>query len=317
MASVRYRPVSAVPPVSGEQFELRRKGASATVVSVGAGLRAFSVGGEAVVLGYRADQLCSAGRGQVLVPWPNRLDQGRYRFGGRDCVAPLDEPGRGNAIHGLVRWLEWHLLAQTDASVTLGVELSPQPGYPWRLGVEVAYELDSGSSLRVELRATNRSEEVAPFGAGFHPYLAAGPGGADRCRLRLPARRRLVLDGRGLPAGEEEVGGGRYDFTAGASLDGLSLDDCFTELGSQAESGGWRAELERGDGRRVAVEAGGEFSHAMVFTADPLEPPDRRAGVAVEPMTCGPNALATGAGLMLLEGGATVTTRFRIVAAPW
>ncbi len=77
------------------------------VTEVGAGLREFVDGDRAIVDGYPVGEMCSAGRGQTLIPWPNRIDGGRCRFDGADNQLALTEPARGNAIHGLTRWVNW------------------------------------------------------------------------------------------------------------------------------------------------------------------------------------------------------------------
>ena len=157
------------------------------------------------------DEPSSAGRGQVLAPWPNRLDGGRYAFDGRPGAAAIDEPELGNAIHGLVRWLPWLLASKTDDAVALECVLHPQPAYPWRLELGLEYRLVA-DGLEVVARATNASAEAAPFGIGFHPYLTMGIP-VDDVRLTIPASRRLTTDDRALPVGEEEVAGTEFDFT--------------------------------------------------------------------------------------------------------
>src|SRR5262245_62491858 len=129
-------------PPSGAQHEIRYGGQRAIACEVGATLRSYAVGGVEVLDGFPVEEGASAGRGQVLAPWPNRLDGGAYTFEGRAGRAALDEPERGNAIHGLVRWLPWQVVGRTEASVELGCVLHPQPGYPWRIELSVAYRLD-------------------------------------------------------------------------------------------------------------------------------------------------------------------------------
>jgi aldose 1-epimerase len=95
---------------SGEQIELRAGNQRVVVVEVGAGLRSYTVGDRKVIDGYGEQEMAPAGRGQVLMPWPNRLQDGAYEFAGRPHQLPLDEPEAGNAIHGLVRWTGWSVV---------------------------------------------------------------------------------------------------------------------------------------------------------------------------------------------------------------
>src|SRR4051812_34157883 len=97
--------MSATP--SGEQFELRFGDQQAVVTEAGAGLRVYSAGGRQLLDGYPVDELATWGRGQQLLPWPNRIRDGTYQLDGREHRLPLNEPERRNAIHGLVRGTAW------------------------------------------------------------------------------------------------------------------------------------------------------------------------------------------------------------------
>lgn len=298
--------------------------ARCVVTGVGAGIRELTIDGEPVLLGYGSEELCAAGRGQVLAPWPNRLEDGTYELDGRRGTAALDEPERHNAIHGLARWVEWRPVERWETSVTLLHELAAQPGYPWRIAVELTYELASEGELRVRCRAWNRAYGAAPFGVGFHPYVAAGPGGADACTLQLVAVRHLVTNDRALPIASDDVPGSPLDFAAPRSLAGTRLDDCFTDLraapdGSTPEGAAWSATVTRGDGRRVTVAASADLPYAMVFTADTLPPEERRTGIAVEPMSCAPNAFRDGAsaGLVTLPQALPDGAPSEVWSAEW
>jgi aldose 1-epimerase len=125
-------------PPSGDQFAITYADAQVQISQVGATSRHFTVGGRNVIDGFAVDERATNGRGQVLAPWPNRLTDGRYRYGDRDCQAPINEVSRHTAIHGLVRWLDWSLLAHHQTSVTLSCAVRPQPGYECQLDLQVA-----------------------------------------------------------------------------------------------------------------------------------------------------------------------------------
>jgi aldose 1-epimerase len=181
--------------------------------------------------------------------------------------------------------------------------------------LRVAYELRDGNLL-VEASAENCSTTTAPFGMGFHPYLHTGASGADGCRLTVPAGRHLLLDERGIPSGSTEVEGTAFEFAAGRSLSGVRLDDCFTDLEGSSdglpEGAAWEAVLAREDGRRLALWADSAWPYVMCYTGDTLAGDDRRRGVAIEPMTCPPNAFRTGDGVVSLEPGERWSGRFGI-----
>jgi len=139
---------------SGEQIEIRAGDQRVVVVEVGAGLRSYTAGGRDVLDGYGEDEMATAGRGQVLMPWPNRLEDGAYEFGGSRHQLPLNEPDARNAIHGLVRWEAWTVGERDEDRVVLGHTLHPQPGYPFSLELRIEYAL-ADEGLRVTSTSTN------------------------------------------------------------------------------------------------------------------------------------------------------------------
>jgi aldose 1-epimerase len=148
---------------SGEQITITAGDQQAVVVEVGGGLRSYSASGRKLVDGYGADEMSSSGRGQVLIPWPNRLQDGSYEFDGRRHQLPLNEPERRNAIHGLVRWATWTAVEREPHRAVMKHVLYPQPGYPFTLGISVEYAL-SDSGLQVRTTATNVGATRCPSG---------------------------------------------------------------------------------------------------------------------------------------------------------
>jgi aldose 1-epimerase len=297
-------PAEFVPP-SGRQFEIAYGHHRVVVTEVGAAMRVFESSGRDVIDGFDEKSRCSDGRGQVLAPWPNRLGDGRYTFEDVTAQAALDEIDRRNAIHGLVRWLPWALLGQAQNVVTLGLVLHPQPGYPWRVSLTIEYRLGrEGVTVTTEVR--NLSDKTAPFGLGFHPYLTAGTSKVDNARLRVPALRRLVSDDRGLPTGTAEVVGSEFDFTTRRLIGQTKLDTGYCAL-LPAQDGTTRVDIDDPDGEHgTTVWADSGFSYFMIYTADGVSDPARRRGaVAVEPMTCPPDALRSGTALIRLSPGAS------------
>ncbi|MDA8291596.1 MAG: aldose 1-epimerase family protein [Actinomycetota bacterium] len=304
---------------SGVQYAIAFGDQRAVVAEVGATLRLYEARGEPVCWGFREEEMCSGSRGQVLAPWPNRLRDGSYEFEGAVGRVPLDEPERGNAIHGLVRWAPWRVVAHEAGAVRLDHVLHPQPAYPFALRLEIEYRL-GGGGLAVTLRAEALGERRTPFGAGFHGYLELGPGGVDAARVALPASRRLLLDDRMLPRGVEDVRGSVHEVVCGTGpaasqpvVGALRLDDCFTGL-EVGGDGRWHAEL-LSDGASGPVElwADAAYPYAMVYSGDTLVEPDRRKALAVEPMTCPPDALRTGEGLVVLEPGGSFAASYGVV----
>jgi aldose 1-epimerase len=290
---------------SGEQVELARGDQKAVVVGVGGGLRGYWVEEEPVLDGYGLDELCSSGRGQLLVPWPNRIQDGSYEFDGRHHQLALDEPERRNAIHGLVRWSQWTVAERNADRAALEHRLVPSPGYPFTLDLRVEYSLDD-EGLTVRMHATNAGSEACPYGAGAHPYLTGG-GPVDELELSVPARTALVSNERSIPTGRNPVEGTDLDFRAAKPIGSVQLDHCFTDLERDEQD---RASVELGGRAALWVDEG--FPYVMVFTGDAL-PDVARRSVAVEPMTCAPNAFRSGDGLIRLEPGQTHSGSWGIV----
>lgn len=295
-------------PPSGTQFALAHGNQRAVVVEVGGGLRRYSVDGRELLDGYREEELCTSGRGQVLIPWPNRIEDGRYEFDGGSHQLPLDEPEGHNAIHGLVRWSAWTAVESSPTRVVMKYVLHPQPGYPFSLALSIEYTLSDGG-LRVETTATNVGADACPYGAGAHPYLTLGTPTVNSLIVRVPARTVLRSDGRGLPLGEEPVEETECDFQQPRALDGTRLDHAFTDL-DRDDDGLARVELtDPAGGARLTLWVGEDYPYLQLFTGDPL-PDVARRSIAVEPMTCPPNAFRTGESVIRLEPGQSFTSRW-------
>ena len=278
-------------------------------VTVGGGLRLYESAAQPILDGYGVDALCDGARGQLLVPWPNRIRYGRYEFEGIQLRLALTEPEKGTAIHGLARWVEWQVVRRDANTATLGLELPAQPGYPFQLRLEVTYRLDD-SGLRVSQRATNIGGRACPYGSGAHPYLAAAPGLVDDWELTLPARTALVADHQQIPVARQPVAGSELDFRSPRRIGDLHLDTAFTDL--ERDAGGKVTVALSREGRTMRLWADAAHGYLMVFTGDTLAPDRQRRGLAVEPMTCAPDAFRSLAGLRVLRPGETVVAEWGI-----
>lgn len=292
---------------SGEQFEISWGEQRATIVEVGGGIREYFVGERPVLDPYPLNAMCDGAHGSVLVPWPNRLGDGRYQFDGVDHQVALTEPEKHNAIHGLLRWRSWVVKSHDLSQVTVGTRLFPLQGYPFLLEVEVKYALAAGG-LQVSTTAANLSERPCPYGCGHHPYLSPGAGQLDDCTLELAAETRIITDARRqLPVGTESVLRTPYDFRSGRRLGSLPVDSAFTGLARDSKGLAW-ARLTGTDGRRAELWVDESYPIIEIYTGDTLAPSRRRRGLGTEPMTCPPNAFQTSEGVLRLEPGQAITT---------
>lgn len=293
---------------SGEQVEISREGQRAVAVEVGGALRSYTVGGREMLDGYAAHERCTGARGQTLIPWPNRLRDGTYEFAGRHHQLPLSEPAKHNAIHGLVRWVNWAVVERAGDRVVMGHVLRPQAGWPFALGLRIAYVLGP-AGLLVSTTATNVGPDPCPYGAGAHPYLQLGTASVSSLVLQAPGRSHMPADDRGIPTSTERVDGTIFDFLQPRELGATELDTAYSEL-LRDDDGLARVRLATADGsRRVTLWLDEHYRFLMLFTGDSLRnPARRRRGLGVEAMTCAPNALQSADGLRTLAPGEALTS---------
>ena len=296
---------------SGEQFEIRHGDQRATIVEVGGGVREYEVSGRPVLDPYPVAAMCDGAHGAVLVPWPNRLADGRYSFDGVDYQVALTEPDKANAIHGFLRWRAWRASQHTADRVVVGTRIYPMMGYPFCLDISVAYELGDGGLL-VATTATNLGATRCPYGCGQHPYLSPGNGLIDACTLKLDARTRILTDNeRQLPTGRELVAGTPFDFSTGKRLGDQKLDFAFTDLARDDAGRAW-VRLSAPDGHVVELWVDEHYPIIELYTGDTLKPERRRRGLGTEPMSCPPNAFQSGDRLVVLEAGQSMTTMWGV-----
>jgi aldose 1-epimerase len=272
---------------TGEQYEISSGEHRAVVTEVGATLRSYAVADRDLVHGFAVDEVIRGGRGQNLLPWPNRLRDGKYTFDGKEQQLVLSEPARHNAIHGLARHVPWVLTDRTADSVTSRVRIYPQPGWPGIVEATVTHRV-SDTGLEVHVRATNLGTSDIPFGYAAHPYLSVGEQVVDEVSVTVPARSYLEVDERLLPAAIRPVSDTPWDLRDGELLGSASLDTAYTDL-DRDDDGCWRVRLQRGD-RTTEMWADQGLGWVQVFTGGPY----RDWSIAVEPMTCGPNAFNEG-----------------------
>jgi aldose 1-epimerase len=264
----------------------------------GGGMRRLVVGDWDVLDGYPAGAVTEGWPGAVLIPWPNRVRNGRWTWHGRELQLDLHSPEQPYAMHGLVAWQPWSLLDEGGEHATVGTTLEPHPGYPFRLAAAVDYALAPGR-LSVRVRVRNIGNTAAPFGVGMHPYLHVGAnedGGIGGAELSVPARTALETEGS-LPTGA------RHRFHGDVGRIGhRAFDTPLTDL--ERDEDGWARLRLRGPIGELELAVDESWPWLQLYTGDGMPEGRRRRSLAVEPMTCPPNALADGADLLVLEPGA-------------
>lgn len=298
--------------ITGAQYEIAAGPYRAVITEEGAGLRELTHDGAPLILSYDADEPAPAAFGQLLIPWPNRVNHGRYTFDGRDHQLDLSEPELDNALHGLTRWAAWSPVEQRSDTVRLACALHGSTGYPFRLDVQAEYRLDAAGGLTVTLVAANPGIRALPYAHGMHPYITVGEP-LDGCVVQVPGALYQPVDDRMIPVGgPKEVAGSKYDLRAGRVLGGQKIDIAYTGLDRGAD-GLARVRLT-GGGRSTWFWSDRAQAWLEIYTADDVPAASRRRGLGCEPMTGPPNAFASGVDLIRLEPGAEYRGSWGIAA---
>jgi aldose 1-epimerase len=287
------------PPTEPREVELTAGDATLAVDLRGGALRRLAVGDWEVLDGYPAGGTLPGRRGGVLLPWPNRIRDGRWTWEGEELQLEVASPSSPNAQHGLVTWQSWTVLAATGDTATVGTTVLPRPGYPFRLGAALDLVL-APDRLTTTLRVRNDGDRRAPLGAGFHPYFSVGAtddGGIADAEVHLPARTELLIDG-GLPTG------GRRPFDGAVGRIGdRAFDTPLTDL--VRDDDGWARARLRGAAGELELAVDEAWPWLLVYSGDSLPAGQRRRSLALEPMSCPANALADGVDVVVLEPGET------------
>jgi aldose 1-epimerase len=305
------------PTERAEQTEYRIEGDgyTAVVLGHGAAVRELTHHGRPLVVGFGADEEMPNFRGAFVAPWPNRIEDGRYAFDGVGYEVPVNEPERGTALHGLVYDIPWTLVERTASSVTLSCVIAPSEGYPFDVTLEARFGVSAGG-FRTDVTAVNTGTQRAPYGVCPHPYLVAGPSPLDEWILELPASTVLtVTPDRLLPIAKEPVDGTAFDFRTPHSIGGVQIDHAFTDVIRDPDGSATVRVTDPAGGTGTAMTWDGNCPWVQIHTADlPKKPENTRLGLAVEPMTCPPDAFNSGEDLVVLGPGQTHRTGWTITA---
>jgi aldose 1-epimerase len=287
---------------TGRQFPISSADGRVTaqVAQVGASLRALVVDGVDLVPPYPAGTATPAASGITLVPWPNRVRDGKWTQRGETRQLPVTEPRTGSASHGLLRFMPYQPVDGPDAAIALAATVYPQTGYPFQLDTTVTYAL-TGAGIAATHRITNVGAEDAPVALGTHPYLCLGGVDTADLVLTVPGSTYFELDDRLLPIGERPVTPD-IDLRGGRRLGDVDINLAYGDLARDADDR-TRATLTAPDGRTVELWLGPGMAYVQVYTMSTY--PGRELAVAVEPMSAPADALNSGQGLRWLAPGET------------
>lgn len=297
-----------LPPrtANGRIINLEAHGYTASIASVGATVVSLKFAGRALVREFDPQQVRPVFSGTILAPWPNRVLDGLYSFDGVEHQLPINEPGRGHALHGLVFWNDFQILEHDESSVQLQSLVPPREGYPFALDLRLSYELKA-DGLHTTAKVQNLGVSDAPFGWGSHCYLVAPGASVDDWILSLQADDvQLVSGERLIPQGVHPVttGDGALDFRNARPVGQVLLDHAYTGLSkSSAEPYPYRVTLTDSTGLGAQISWDESCPWVQLHTAEQADPALHRTALAVEPMSCPPGAFNDGTDLMRLAPG--------------
>lgn len=282
-------------------FMLAAGGYTALVDTFSATLCSLEYEGRPLVVAHTPGVANVDYRGVVCAPWPNRLADGQYRFGGRHYQVPVNEPEKATALHGLGVFRDWEVLSNSKSEVVLALRLGSDAGYPFSVRVEARYMV-SRDGLRAEIRGVNEGQTAAPYGSCPHPYLVAGSGCVNDWTLELEADHYLsVFPQRMLPTALTPTAEGPFDFRSGRGIEQMPIDNAFTGVAASSR-GRCIARLTACDGHGALLSWDPRAKWVQIYTGDHLRG-NPRGGLAVEPMDCPPDAFNSGEDLVVLAPG--------------
>ena len=246
-------------------------------------------------------------KGAKLIPFPNRILDGRYTFNRKSYKLPLNFPSQKHAIHGLIYnqtfTVKERTVSKRSASVLLEHLYSGRTdGYPFKFKVQIKYAL-SRDGFECNTVIKNEHSATIPIGDGWHPYFSV-KGRLTDMLLRIPSTQQIEVDDRMIPTGEVKA------FEKFASLS--RIGDEKIDAGFQLRKGGGHAKTELVDlelDLKVTVwQETGEmkYNYIQVFI-----PPSRKS-IAIEPMTCNINAFNNGEGLIILKPKSTFNATYGV-----
>lgn len=308
------------PPRSGQQYTIRYGDYAATITELGATLRTLTYRGSDVIVPWSPDSLVPCCNGQLLVPFPNRIDNGAYTFRGVTYELPIDEHDRRNAIHGYGYRAFWKLIRLDEHQVSQCWRVPNMVGYPFDITVVSTCSL-AADGLHWTVTAHNHGEQAAPWALAIHPWLSNGYDGYGdeiddlnaQCSVTIPAATHVTVNERLIPTGTEPVDGTKYDFRNSHALSAQPFDDAWTDVHHETD-GTVHATFTRPDGMTINVGGDATITSFQMCTGTGFPANAHPSGVAIEPQTAYANAFNTGNDLIVLEPKDRSTTELTIAA---
>ncbi len=227
-----------------------------------------------------------------LFPYSNRIRGAVLHHAGRDVALRPHPAAPPHALHGPAHLRPWRLLSSDEANAEIALDYAPDEDWPWAFEARQAFALTpDGLTLRLSIR--NRSDEPAPAGIGWHPYLLCAPASV----WRHDAQTLWRLGADFVPTGESVPYAAETD------------DNLYLSRWS-------RAALVHADGSGVAIKGDPALDHLI------LHRPATGGYLCIEPVSHvadGFNLAARGVdgtGSVILQPGETLAGTVRLTLLP-
>ncbi len=269
-----------------------------------------------IVWGYSGGTHKRGGQGDVLIPFPGRIGDGRYSFDGRQFQLECNDKEAPNAIHGFVRSLPWQVQDVHTNKVTFAIRLDAETyagrGYPFSLAISVMYDLGT-SGLTCIFTVNNVGQQAAPVGVGFHPYFTVGTSVIDEAEVQIPGAAHVEFNERLVPTGRVlSVTGTPWDYRRFRGIGRQRFNHCYLQLERDAQGMATASLRDTVRNRAIDITMDPAFSAVVVYTGDAIADAPR-AALALEPMTCASDAFNHPEwGLKRLVPGETFSGSYRI-----
>jgi aldose 1-epimerase len=201
-----------------------------------------------------------------LVPFSNRIANGRLVFEGRVFKLEPNWPGMRHPMHGDGWACAWDVARRDGDAAELALEHDGSKGWPFRYRAQLSFRLDAGG-LTVNMTIENLERRAAPAGMGLHPFFTRD---ADS-ELAFRAASVWLGNEEVLPTKRVAVPP-EWDYSRSRAV-GLGLDNCFEDWDGRA------VVTWPGRGLRLALQASPPFGHAVVYT------PANRPYLCLEPVS--------------------------------
>ena len=233
----------------------------------------------------------------LLFPFPNRLENGAFEFEGKEYRFPFNDFGRPNALHGMVHEMRFNCIKETENRLIFELSYDGHLDfYPFPFILTISYLLKEGA-LDIQVGIENQGDESMPCGFGWHPYFNLSEG-LSGVKLRMNNVTKVDVNERFIPTGKQTP---YHAFDQLKSIKNVALDNCFIFPSDESNK---LVFLAYKDKSVLEVWQDKHLSFVQVFI-----PPNKKA-IAIEPMTCGINALNTKHGLKVLNKAEHWTLRF-------